>query len=388
MNVRLRIALALLVALPGVVLAEGFSAFGPRSMGMAGAFSSVAHDPSAMYWNPSLLILRGETWNLSWFQGETRTEKADFIEDLRAAIALNPFRADRESLADLPDYLESLAGYKMGVGSGDHLAFAFHHKRAGFMIVEREDRQAALDIDLENVLLIDHALTPITNNQSKLLLSALRRTEFITSYSSYSQGLGLLVGVNLKFIQAKSYLNEVGLWDLEPTVSTRQLLNSTTDGAAESDSAFSWDVALSAVVGSGNLALTGKDITGYELKRKDRDEFKIKPAYRLGYSTQIAANFLLAVDYDLTSNRDPYSDESNRSLAWGMEKWFGSEKGLGIRAGFSKRLGEESYPNYIFSAGLGFRLKWLNADVGGMMDSERNIQGISFQVLLSFDSAS
>ncbi|MBN2053967.1 conjugal transfer protein TraF [bacterium] len=372
--------------LTGITGAEGFTVLlGPRALGMGGAYTALADDPTALYWNTSVVVLNNK-WDIAWFAGDGDQEKENFIDAFSLARSITPAEAASDPIreAQLVDYLDELRRYGTGIDEQTVRGFAVQHGKFGIMILQRDRYRVISAMDMENVTGAEPDDPSILDNESGLIFAGLDRTEFITSYSHFSEGSGMLVGINLKYIQAQTFYDNISLWDITPGLEGRELLDMTHRNR-EDHSAFSWDLSVSAITGGGRVSLAVHDVTGYRLERDEGEDFRVKAAYRLGYTTMLGTALRLAVDYDLTANRDHLSGEQERQLAWGMEKWFGGERGLAIRAGFYQRMGERRDDRYVVTAGLGFRLKWLTGDVAGMMDSDGGTGGLSFKLAVSFD---
>ncbi|MEA3314270.1 MAG: conjugal transfer protein TraF [Campylobacterota bacterium] len=100
-------------------------------------------------------------------------------------------------------------------------------------------------------------------------------------------------------------------------------------------------------------------------------DYKIDPLIRAGVSKQYLDKSLeIALDIDLTKNKTIIDGEESQMLGAGIEyhpiSWFA------IRGGAMQDLASKKYDDgIIYTAGLGFGLKWLQVDLSAMMSSNQ-----------------
>jgi hypothetical protein len=94
-------------------------------------------------------------------------------------------------------------------------------------------------------------------------------------------------------------------------------------------------------------------------------DFEVKPMIRTGIAYDIFDSLELAADYDLTSNNTflGKSQMFGGGLNFEPASWFS------VRGGMKKNMDSSDNTGLIYTAGLGFGLKWLQIDVTGEMSS-------------------
>ena len=270
---------ALLLASP--VAAQVTETVGPRALGMAGAFTAVADDSSATWWNP-------------------------------AGLATGPFldvslgRAVTDAKGRLPARRDRGAWFTVGTPP-----FGFSYYRLRFTDIQPFDPTADTAPNREDRL----AGVPVRS----LAAGQFGATFVQTLYP------GVHIGTTLKLIRgdvresredgsaAATTLLEVGE-DLEET-----------DG----EGAFDLDIGVLAVGGPFRIGATLRNVTAPELgMRRMPRQARIGAAYD-GERAGVGA-FTIAIDVDVVRYDTGTGDR--RVVALGAERWFGARR-LAIRGG-------------------------------------------------------
>jgi len=123
------------------------------------------------------------------------------------------------------------------------------------------------------------------------------------------------------------------------------------------------------------LGIVGKNINkpSFETKPDDSgriETFEMDPFFRFGMSLPIwNDNIELAIDADLQESDTTYEGMKSRYVGGGIE--FHPASWAALRAGLMKNVATESIDEgMIYTAGLGFGLKWFQFDISAMVSEE------------------
>ncbi len=182
-------------------------------------------------------------------------------------------------------------------------------------------------------------------------------------------GGNLMIGGALKYMQAVTYTEKLSIdnTDSSSTSSTKQDKTSTSFGV---DLGLAYEPSFATDL---TLAMVAKDLNTPEFIFADGSTVKVKPMLRAGVAYNIFESLEVAADVDLTKNETFVSGVESQmvggGLNWHPASWFA------IRGGAMKNLDANDKADLIYTAGIGFGLKWFQLDLSGQMSSKTSTVG-------------
>jgi hypothetical protein len=125
-----------------------------------------------------------------------------------------------------------------------------------------------------------------------------------------------------------------------------------------------------------------KDINRPVLDDSGGGQIKLEPQVRGGIAINPYSTLTLTADVDITANRTILPDVKSQLLSLGAEQTLLSEF-LSLRIGTFKNMKDAATP-FIPTAGLGLRLFFFRADVGGGYDFREQGALVSGSLSLTF----
>ena len=282
--------LALAVGMAVPTLAAAQSAPGARSAGMAGAFTAVADDASAVYWNPSGLAT------------------GSFVSGV----------IDYGVRTQAPDAPQNIGGQR---DSGGMVAFAatalgFAYYRQNAFVAGPLEPAASTVSSREEVGRTVQALT----------------TSVVGLSLVQSLGEHLIVGATPKWMTGSVRQARTTTLDVHDAIDAAASL----DGASESQ--FDVDASVMLQANRFRLGVVGHNLatpsfavneTGAHVDMDRR--VRIGAAWGSGWTG--ISRVIVAVDSDVTTQRSPNGDR--RDLALGVETWWKQQR-FGVRGGVTR----------------------------------------------------
>ncbi|MBA1438415.1 MAG: conjugal transfer protein TraF [Epsilonproteobacteria bacterium] len=176
-------------------------------------------------------------------------------------------------------------------------------------------------------------------------------------------GGNLMVGGALKYMRGYTYT--------EPyKIDNSGNVDSGSGKKDQTSSTFGVDVGVAfepAFAKDLTLALVAKDLNSPEFDVVDGTKVKVKPMYRVGVAYNIFDSLEIAADYDISANETFVEGTKSQMLGGGLNwhpaSWFA------LRGGLMQNMDANDKAGLIYTAGLGFGLKWLQLDVSGQYAS-------------------
>jgi hypothetical protein len=391
------------------VFAAEFHPVGFESISMGGAGVASAKGSMAGYYNPALLAKDGYDTEASagFGTGHREVNIADSIDRLRSydfsatvdRIAANAPSDGTNSAEDRDNIIgaqEVIADFPSdnGISLLSSVGFGIQAGHFGLGIYSASDASATAVVSNEHTELIVregsgyYAYDPETDHYSLsskgayegtsleyalnngltyLQLNGLAITEVPISYAfSLDTGAGRIAfGGSLKYLNAVTYARAVDIDTKSGDIKSEVKRDGRTG------SAFGVDAGLLYMPAGGALTLgiVGKHLNSPEFELPEGGAFyTLEPMVRAGIAYRLADAVDLAVDLDITENEALVPGYRSRYAGGGINinplSW------LSLRAGVMKNLSEEP-EGTVFTAGLGFGLKWVQIDIAGQFASEQ-----------------
>lgn len=185
-------------------------------------------------------------------------------------------------------------------------------------------------------------------------------------------GGNLMVGGAAKYMQAVTYTEKVKIDNSGSTSDSTKKDKTSTN--------FGVDLGLAFVPAFSHdltLALVAKDLNAPEFSFVDNTKVKVDPMVRAGVAYNIFESLEIAADIDLTKNKTLVSGVDSQMVGGGLSyhpaSWFA------LRGGLMQNLDSNDNSGVIYTAGLGFGLKWLQLDLSAQMSGESTtVNGASY----------
>lgn len=335
-----------------VFVAHGYYSYGARATGMGGAFTALANDGSAIYWNPgNLALING--WTIEVQYGRDGLFAEDVREDMDF---LRTFANQTDFENGGMETTQGLWDKDWLVRGGDTLSLvianqytAFHFSQFNLFYTQPHTEGSGYRYDM----------------------SAIDVKEYGVSFGILGGSKGFSIGVTGKYIDADAYYWNPMVWEI-PSTDPGDLYDVLEDrGIMGSDNCWSVDAGLMMVFGTSRVGFSARNLFDYEIEINDETRIEVAPEYRLGYAFQPAERFVLAVDYSIDKEQDLLGNElDGDELAAGFEAVFFEKQWFVLRGGVSMPMDGDA--PMIFSAGAGLNLKQAIVDVGYAFDQERD----------------
>lgn len=145
------------------------------------------------------------------------------------------------------------------------------------------------------------------------------------------------------------------------------------DDSKEKDTSWGVDLGLlfkPSILPNLSIGVVGKNLNTPEFDTVTGDVMEVEPQVRAGLAYDLwGDNLTLAFDADLTKNETFIPDYYSKFIGGGLNlhpcSWFS------LRGGAMKNL-EESNDGTIYTAGLGFGLKWFQLDITGQWSNKKS----------------
>ncbi len=324
---------------PREARAQGNETIGARAQGMGGAFTAVADDATASWWNPSGLA-GGAYFNALL---EAGTNREPSLDRTSTGTLQNAWRSDTRGFAIAYPAL-GLSYYRMRVSEIQP------QTSTGTTSGVRQDG-GAVDVRLRSMLLDRYGATVGQSLGNHLVIGS--------TFTLMSSGAASLV---------------------QPA--TTASLDAAMGIDAAKETHVGMDVGAMATIGRARIGLTVHNLTEPAFG-SGSDAFTLRRQARVGAALSSGTrgtigSATLAFDADLTRTQTVLGDE--RHVAAGAELWTAS-KTFGVRGGISANtIGS---PRTGFSGGLSAALKkgmYADGQVTGGSDESRRGWGIALRV--------
>lgn len=362
----LLIATLMVLILSGPV--QAYFSYGARSTGMGGAYTAMANDASAVYWNPGNLgFING--WTIEMQIGQDGL----FAEDVRDTMEFLRTNTDSSQYdsGEFDDAISDLSGKDWLVRGGDTLSLVIANQYTAFHFTQY------------NLFYGQPEIIEGSDIFHRYEFSGIEIKEYGVTFTLVGGSSGFSIGVTGKYIDADVYHWSPAFWEI-PSTDPGDLYDELEDrGRTASDSSWGLDAGLAMSFGSSRLGFTARNIIGFEIEIDEQTRIEIEPEYRLGYAFQPSDRFVLSMDYSIDKEVDLLGNKLEGSeLATGFEAAFGQKHWLLLRGGVSMPMDGDA--SMIFSVGAGLNFKQGILDVGYAFDQERDSEKLWGGVRFTF----
>lgn len=344
---------AALVGVPAQAPAAEFVIAGPRASGMGGAGVAVTTDSLATYWNPAGLAMT-QTVDIR-IQGSglaiDRRGLGEAIRDLEDFSLSGNAAADAARAQDIANRLNQ-PGATLSVSGAAGLYLKGHLGEHAF------------GINVSDVATgggyISNPVNPVTLTGT-MALRGFEARQLAFSYAYAFSDKTFAVGVTAKVIQGAAYSGSVDLQGGSGVTITNHF------GKPEISTTYGIDLgAIYRPASWVRFGIVAKDINKPVFDDTGGGEIKLEPQVRGGLALNPWSTLTLTADVDVTKNKTLVPGVKSQLLSLGAEQTFLSEF-ISLRIGTFKNMQDAATP-FIPTAGLGLRLFFLRADLGGGYD--------------------
>ncbi|MDX2253764.1 MAG: conjugal transfer protein TraF [Nitrospira sp.] len=349
---------AALVGIPAQALAMEFVIAGPRASGMGGAGVAVTTDSLATYWNPAGLAMT-QTVDIRIQGSGLAIDRRGLGEAIRDLEDFNPNAASAANLASARDIATRLnqPGATLSVNGAAGLYLKGHLGEHAFGInvsdVATGGGYISSPIQVSGV-------APISLTGT-MALRGFEARQLAFSYAYAFSDKTFAIGVTAKVIQGAAYSGSVNLQGGSGVTITNHF------GKPEISTTYGIDLgAIYKPMSWIRFGVVAKDINKPVFDDTGGGEIKLEPQVRGGLALNPWSTLTLTADVDITKNKTLVPGVKSQLLSLGAEQTFLSEF-ISLRIGTFKNMQDATTP-FIPTAGLGLRLFFLRADVGGGYD--------------------
>jgi hypothetical protein len=347
---------AILGGLATQAVAMEFVTVGPRATGMGGAGVAVTTDALATYWNPAGLAMT-QTVDIRIQGGGQAIDRRGFGEAIRDLEDFNS--SDPNAAARAQDIAARLnqPGANLSVNGSAGLYIKGHFGEHAFGLNVSDVATGGGYISTP----LSVTAGPSINVTGAMALRGLEARQASISYAYAFADKTFSIGVTAKIIQGAAYSGTVALQGGNGVTISNQFGKPTIS--------TSYGVDLGAIYKPTSwirFGIVAKDINKPVLDNSGGGEIKLDPQVRGGIALNPYSTLTLTADVDITANRTILPDVKSQLLSLGAEQTLLSEF-LSLRIGTFKNMKDAATP-FIPTAGLGLRIFFFRADVGGGYD--------------------
>lgn len=206
----------------------------------------------------------------------------------------------------------------------------------------------------------------VNNGLTYLDVKAIGIAEIPLAYghSFELSGGNLMVGGAVKYMHAFTYQENLRIDDSDSTNNEKK---DNTDGNFGIDLGLAYEPSFAKDL---TLGLVAKNLNKPDFSFVTGETIEVKPMVRAGLAYEISEMLEFALDMDLTKNETFVTGVKNQMLGGGVS--FHPTSWFALRGGAMKNLDANDQADLIYTAGLGFGLKWFQLDLSAQMSSKTN----------------
>ena len=347
---------AILGGLATQATAMEFVTVGPRAAGMGGTGVAVTTDALATYWNPAGLAMT-QTVDIRIQGGGQAIDRRGLGEAIRDLENFNS--SDPNAAARAQDIATRLnqpgANLSVNGSAGLYIKGHFGEHAFGLNVSDLATGGGYISTPLQVTP------GPSVTVTGAMALRGLEARQASISYAYAFADKTFSIGVTAKIIQGAAYSGTVALQGGNGVTISNQF------GKPTISNTYGVDVgAIYKPASWIRFGVVAKDINRPVLDDSGGGQIKLDPQVRGGIAINPYSTLTLTADVDVTANRTILPNVKSQLLSLGAEQTLLSEF-LSLRIGTFKNMKDAATP-FIPTAGLGLRIFFFRADVGGGYD--------------------
>ncbi len=264
------------------------------------------------------------------------------------------------AVVDQNHNLLMIEGTKSGSGSGYYLTSRYYLTidDNGTTTISTESATSQQQYQAQSLeYALEHGLTYID-----VVSIAIAEVPIAYGYKIEFSGGNLLVGGALKYMYGYTSTEKHKIDNSGNNYTERKNQTSSTFGV---DAGVAFEPSF---VKDLTIAMVAKDLNSPEFNVANGTKIKVEPMYRVGAAYNIFDSLEIAADYDLSANKIFVKNIKSQMLGggvnWHPSSWFA------LRGGLMQNMDANDQAGLIYTAGLGFGLKWFQLDISGQYSSE------------------
>ncbi len=401
----------LLWAIP--IFAMEFQSIGFNAMSMGGAGVASSRGSFAAYYNPALLAEyeNGMEISLSAEAAARDVDLAKNVDQLSKADLQNTINQIAQDIQSGHINPDTQGNIKVAIQALDNLA---QHTQNGLQLmpsaslgvqvrnfgfgaygVSAASAHAIVDSSHLSLIVEDptnpgqyYEYNPTNNTYSSSTQTAYEQSslEYALKNKLTYMHLSGLVYLEIPVAYGHRFTTKLGTLDcggalkIMPGVSFDEDINIDTKSgdidsklrdAKKSDTSWGVDMGLlfkPAVLPKLSLGLVGKNLNTPKFDASNGKTLNVDPQVRMGAAYNLLDSITLALDADITNNNTFIPGYDSQFIGGGID--FHPLSWLSLRGGAMRNM-RESNDGTIFTAGMGFGLKWFQLELAGQFSTEK-----------------
>ena len=244
----------------------------------------------------------------------------------------------------------------------DRLIFDNTASAGGYQELNSDGTLAVSDIATYQASSMEYAMNNGLTNASVIAIGIVE-VPLAYGHKFELSGGNVYVGGAIKYMQATAYTETMKIDNSEES--------GTSDKVEYDSSDFGVDLGLAYEPNFSKdltLALVAKNLNTPKFQLSDSVDVEVEPMLRAGLSYKISDSLELAADMDLTKNKTFSTTSDSQMMGGGLgyspSSWFS------LRGGLMQNMDSNDNAGVIYTAGLGFGLKWFQIDLSGQMSGK------------------
>ncbi len=384
-TLRYVLLLTSVIGVPAQTLAMEFVIAGPRASGMGGTGVAVTTDSLATYWNPAGLAMT-QTVDIRIQGSGLAIDRRGLGEAIRDLENFNPNGVSAANIASAQNIATNLnqPGATLTVNGSAGLYLKGHLGEHAFGINVSD--VAAGGGFVPGATKLTASCNPDPNNcatatsvslTGAMALRGFEARQLAFSYAYAFSDKTFAIGITAKVIQGAAYSGSVALRGGDGVTIANHF------GKPEISTTYGIDLgAIYRPISWIRFGIVAKDINKPVFDDTGGGEIKLEPQVRSGLALNPWSTLTLTADVDITKNKTLVPGVKSQLLSFGAEQTFLSEF-ISLRIGTFKNMQDATTP-FIPTAGLGLRMYFLRADVGGGYDFREQGALVSGSISMTF----
>jgi hypothetical protein len=319
-----------------------FTVVGARANGLGGAFTAVADDSTAFYWNPAG-VARPPFVRLGLFGGDAFQDWGEMVNRLRSEVPGDGSELDADRVWGV-----STAFTMLGV----------------------------------SVSRLTHTSSILEG--ASVRARGLQTWDIAASFVHSLPPDDLVIGGNLRYVRGTAYSDITPAAEIPPNErNVRDLVDRAVGSPGRTEAEPGVDVGiLYQPFDWIRLGLSARNLNRPTFHTENGEAICLERHSRAGVALFLQPDVLVAVDVDISRRDTPVVEGDWREIAAGVEKAWG-ERRFVLRGGIRAELSDGGPRRPGFSVGAGVNLARIVVELAAVTSSERKLGGVWFGVSFS-----